>query len=105
MQAWPDGATLAGLLSRVAEAAGVTEDDLSGPSRKERIVAARQIFCCAALAQNRWTAREIGKAVQRDHSTVSYSRKTVDDMLKTRRKAYTAIMLNLNAGETNLKNG
>lgn len=58
-------------------------DCLMGNSRVARIAKARQIACYLAHAVLGRTVCEIGRAIQRDHSTVSWATEKVELMLPT----------------------
>lgn len=57
------------ILARVADAHGLTPDDLRGPSRCAHVVQARWEAMAALRAEGASTTA-IGRAVRRDHSTV-----------------------------------
>jgi len=63
------GGLMRRVLDEVAAAAGVSVADILGPSRRARVVAARQAVM-AVLHRRGWSSPRIGRALRRDHSTV-----------------------------------
>ena len=60
----------------------VEVEEIRGPSRNRELVNARQMFCNLAKKLTRHTVSNIGKKINRDHSTVVYSHKIVDTLLE-----------------------
>lgn len=73
---------LRALLREVAEAHGFEIDHLRGLNKTKRMVAARHDFCRRAYAEGRWSTVQIGRAINRDHTTVLYA---VGALAKSRR--------------------
>lgn len=58
------------LLRDVAEEHGLTVDDLKSHRRFSRLVVARKVFCYRAVVETNQSCVQIGRAFNRDHSTV-----------------------------------
>jgi chromosomal replication initiation ATPase DnaA len=71
----PRDAILHGILKAVCKAAGVTEEEMCGQSRKAMPAAARHVFCFHA-AEKGFTRTETGRIINRNYSTVIHSLKT-----------------------------
>lgn len=84
---------LAELLVIVANAHNITLAELRGPSRKKHLVRARREFCAMARAirderfqgHYRFSLPQIGRALNRDHTTVIHALKAVE---KSRQMAH-----------------
>lgn len=61
---------------------GVTDDEIKGKGRKSRIVTPRQIFCKVAY-MNGYSLKEIGRYINRDHTTILYSIKSYENYYQT----------------------
>lgn len=87
--------TLTDLLNIVSEASGVAVEDIVSKSRKADITAARHLFCLFASKikvkeeKKLFSSIEIGKAINRNHSTFFCSLKTAKDLIKVRDKYFT----------------
>lgn len=70
--------TIAEIMALVAQAYGVTREELRGPSRQRRIVRPRQIgmYLCRRYTDSSFN--EIGRAFDRDHTSVMYAVETVE---------------------------
>jgi chromosomal replication initiator protein len=73
------------IITIVCEVTGITELQIKGKSKKREIVEARQIAMVLIRLYNpKMIYKQIGKLFSnRDHSTVMYSLKTVEDLIKT----------------------
>lgn len=60
----------------------ITEQELYGKSRLGHLVDARMIVVYLALKTGNYTLVQIGRAFQRDHSTMVYYRNTVNDRMR-----------------------
>ena len=65
--------------------------DIIGKSRKEEIVAARQMFCYDARKQNKWKDWQIAKTIKRDRCSVIHSCAVVETMLEINEPKYKAL--------------
>lgn len=65
--------TMRQLAQQVADEHGLTLDDLTGPSRTDTIVRARQEAMAVIRANTRFSFPQIGRFFNRDHTTVIYS--------------------------------
>jgi len=83
------------ILREVSEVSGVNIDEILSLSRKEKICIARQMFCYIATENKKWTQKQIGAAIRRDHSTVIHSRSVVEDMLNTKQQEYVSLACQL----------
>lgn len=63
---------LAGLLRSVAAETGVSVDALRGPGRMRPLPMIRQDFCKRAIALGKFSTTQIGRALNRDHTSVLY---------------------------------
>lgn len=75
--------TLEDILTIVAEATDLREDDIQSKTRKGDVKEARQLFCWFA---RKYTARPleiIGKTINRDHATVLHSIRVIDNLITT----------------------
>jgi hypothetical protein len=68
----PEAMRLRRILKTVCMAAGVTEAEICGKSRKEPFAAARHVFCFHASA-NGFTAMETGRMINRGSPSVIYN--------------------------------
>ena len=71
------------LLGLVADASGVHADAIAGRCRSGAIVPARKAWFYLLVEWTGLTLAEIGKHVNRDHTTVMYSHRTAPDCPKT----------------------
>ena len=69
------------LISAVAKYYGIIQQDLTGPRRNKKLVAARQLAMHMMSAKLQMGVTEIGRAIGRDHSTVTHSLKKVNQLL------------------------
>jgi hypothetical protein len=63
---------LTDMLDSVAEELGVGINGILSPSRRRKLVLARIVFCRRAYATGRYSTTQIGKVIQREHTTVCY---------------------------------
>jgi hypothetical protein len=63
---------LVDLLIAVAEELGTTPRAMRSRSRRRAIVLARVVFCRRAYATGRYSTTQVGQAIQREHTSVSY---------------------------------
>lgn len=66
----------------------ITYDELSSDNRVRRIKEARQIYCALAREITTLSYAEIGKKINRDHSTVMYSCRVMKDAKFTKDPLY-----------------
>lgn len=74
--------TAAQIIQDVAEAYGVTAEDIRSKCRKERLSNARAVSCYLLTRHMGMSCTEVGHEICRDHSTVIYQARKVDDMRK-----------------------
>lgn len=74
------------LIKKVSNFFEVDIEDLKGVVRKRELVEVRQIIMYVLINHSKLTLKRIGMLFNRDHSTVLYSRNTVDDMLTSDKK-------------------
>ena len=60
------------ILEGVSVDLGITVKAIQSRSRKRHLVLARIVFCRRAAALQRFSTPQIGRAINRDHSTVCY---------------------------------
>lgn len=60
------------VIHEVARFAGMTPQDITGPSRKRKFAYARQMAMLICYDYTKASYPEIGRAFNRDHSTVHY---------------------------------
>jgi chromosomal replication initiation ATPase DnaA len=60
------------LLNSVCEEYKISLEAIRGNNRQRLLVMARREFCQRADALKEWSASEIGRAINRDHTTVMY---------------------------------
>jgi hypothetical protein len=75
----PRFVSLQELLSSVCRAAGITEEEICGRSRKALPAAARHVFCYHA-AQNGFGRTETARMINRNYSTAVCSIKSFGDL-------------------------
>ena len=72
--------------------------DITQLSRKKEIVYYRMFFCNIAYSMG-YSLKQIGEAVQRDHSTVYHAIETIDDIMESNdveiKKIYNIIITHL----------
>lgn len=61
------------IVSAVAEACGVTVEEITSLSRKREIVVARQLAMSEVRRQSGFSTGAVGRIFNRDHATVIYS--------------------------------
>lgn len=71
------------LKNLICDVCEVYWDDILSSKRSRIQVAARQLFCHYAVKIQNKTVTEIGKILNRDHTTVIYSRDTIKDRIHT----------------------
>lgn len=81
------------IIRHAAALFGIGERAISGPGRTARLVEARHAVCYAAWKQG-YATTEIGRALNRDHSTVCYGRDHAEQ-LATRRPYYAWMLKQL----------
>lgn len=74
---------LSRLRTLVCNTYGITWDRLTTMSRKQHIVAARQIFCYVAVEVLKFGKSEIGRMLEQDHTTIIHSCNTVRNWIET----------------------
>lgn len=71
------------IIQAVSKALKITEVDITGVCRKRNLVEARQICIGLILIATPITLTALGKMLNRDHSTIIYSRDTYNDLMDT----------------------
>lgn len=61
------------ILAETANAFGLSVGDLRGKSRCRSIAWIRQAYCYEAYSYGRWSMPQIGRTINRDHTTVLHS--------------------------------
>lgn len=90
-----------GVLEATADTFGVAVADLTGPSRAQSIVAARQAAMLILRDHIPWlSCEEIGRLLRRDHSTVLYGVQAARERGRTEAPYQQAILAALNAART-----
>lgn len=74
----PSSLTLDDLLSIVSELTGVSLYDLRRKDRRKNVVEARHLYFWAATRILGRTVTEVGRSLQRDHSTVVHGRESIE---------------------------
>ena len=75
------------LLMRCCEVFDVPFDEVKSKKREKSMVFARQAFCYLAKKE-KYTLGNIGKLINRDHSTVLYSIKQVECYIQSNDKVF-----------------
>jgi chromosomal replication initiation ATPase DnaA len=70
--ALPRIGSVAAIVREVSDATGIAAADIYGKSRMADIVRARQMVMYIARHNTKMSMQQIGKALNRDHSTVSH---------------------------------
>ena len=65
--------SMADIARRVADSHRLSVADIRGPCRERSYAVARQEFCFEARKQLRWSFPQIGRFLNRDHSTVIHA--------------------------------
>jgi chromosomal replication initiation ATPase DnaA len=79
-------------VERIANVRGYTTEDLKSKSRKREIVIVRQMVCYLTrkhFASRFLSFQRIGERVNRDHSSVIYSYREIENMLENKDKHVT----------------
>lgn len=79
--AGPSRPTIASVQKAVANHYGLSVDDLKSPSRLRRIVHPKQVAMYLAHNICRRSVSDIGRAFWRDHSTVIFGLKAIEERL------------------------
>lgn len=66
------------IMNEVAEAYGITLDDLRSKSRVARLATARAVACYLLRHHLNMSTNEVGRLVFRDHSSVTYSCRRIE---------------------------
>lgn len=70
--------------SAIFKVTGVTFEDIKSPIRKREIVNSRYIFVALMLKKGTlMSLKKLGSLINRDHSTMIYSRDTYEDLYLT----------------------
>jgi chromosomal replication initiation ATPase DnaA len=69
------------IIAVVAEETGVSRHDILGPWQNRDAINARQLVCWLARMTTRHSYPEIGRALNRDHTTVMYSVDRVNESM------------------------
>jgi hypothetical protein len=80
------------ICARVAHMYGISVDELLGESRTKTIAEARAVAMWVTRQELSWSFPEIGRAFQRDHTTVMHCCQRVDsELISPRRGSLVAI--------------
>ena len=80
------------LLLAVSEALHIPVEALKGRSRRQDVVAARQLYCYVARQRTKRSFDKIGQLVERDHATVLHHVRTCKNRLDVRDPKTIAII-------------
>ena len=84
---------LARIIDVVGEECGVSRNAIVGQSGYRNVVAARKLVCFLARELTTQSSVQIGRAINRDHSTVLTHIKAVSDQLPSNQKLSTRVDL------------
>lgn len=70
------------ILDYCIQQSGASKNDLLAGKQSRKVSEARQIYCYLAKKHTEYSLTAIGKFINKDHSTVIYSIKTVTDLLQ-----------------------
>lgn len=79
------------ILQKVCDASGIMPHDILSKTKKREVVIVRQLFCYLTMTYYNYTLVQIGRFLNRDHSTVIYSVNAYTDYLQMKYKNETAI--------------
>jgi len=79
------------ILQKVCDASGIMPHDIIAITRKREIVIARQLFCYITIKYFNYTLVQVGRFLNRHHSTVIHSVNAYTDYLQMKYKKETAI--------------
>jgi len=79
------------ILQKVCDASGIMPHDIIAITRKREIVIARQLFCYITIKYFNYTLVQVGRFLNRHHSTVIHSVNAYTDYLQMKYKNETAI--------------
>jgi len=79
------------ILQKVCNASGIMPHDIIAITRKREIVIARQLFCYITIKYFNYTLVQVGRFLNRHHSTVIHSVNAYTDYLQMKYKNETAI--------------
>jgi chromosomal replication initiator protein len=79
------------ILQKVCDASGIMPHDIIAITRKREIVIARQLFCYITIKYFNYTLIQVGRFLNRHHSTVIHSVNAYTDYLQMKYKKETAI--------------
>lgn len=79
------------ILQKVCDASGIMPHDILSKTRKREVVIARQLFCYLTMTYYNYTLVQVGRFLNRDHSTVIHSVNAYTDYLQMKYKNETAI--------------
>ena len=80
------------VLEAVSVTTGVSGEKVFGKDRHRDIMAARHLFCYMAKLHTDCTLMNIGKYINRDHTTVINSIKVVNDMIDTNYEVFVDLV-------------
>ena len=76
----------------VSEYLGIAPDDMSGKTRKREVADARHIFCyLASKAYGRYTLKQIGRKINRDHASVLHAKKKIVELMDFNKELKEAV--------------
>jgi chromosomal replication initiator protein len=79
------------ILQRVCDSSGIMPHDIISKNRKREIVIARQLFCYITIKYFNYTLVQVGRFLNRHHSTVIHSVNAYTDYLQMKYKKETTI--------------
>jgi chromosomal replication initiator protein len=79
------------ILQKVCDASGIMPHDIIAITRKREIVIARQLFCYITIKYFNYTLVQVGRFLNRHHSTVIHSVNAYTDYLQMKYKNETTI--------------
>ena len=94
--------TLGTILDYVCLETGIYKNDILSDKQPRNIVEARQIYCYLAKKTTEYSLTDIGRFIKKDHATVIYSIRTVDNLLekdKIFKNTYSQIIKNFTPNE------
>ena len=94
--------TLGAILDYVCLETNISKNDILSTNHQRSIVEARQVFCYLAKKNTEYSLTDIGRFINRNHATVIYSIRTVDNLLETDKifiNTYSQIIKNFTPDE------
>ena len=79
------------IMKAVAEAYGITIEELRSHSRIARIATARAVVCYLLYRNYNYSTKDVGNMVLRDHTTVIHARNKITDLIKESNRVKIAV--------------